>query len=95
MATLVQTTNAQGDLILTAGKTKYIFREPVGRDLISLEQRVKAGDSTDAETLAAIMSQQSRDGHDTDYFLDLPLATFRAIGDKMLVFFRPSDNETV
>jgi hypothetical protein len=86
-----QTTNANGDLILTFGPVKYIFREPRGRDLVNLERIVKAGECTDAETLAAIMAQQNLDNHDADFYLDLPIATFKNIGLKMLESFRSED----
>jgi hypothetical protein len=89
---LKQTTNSQGDLILSLGTEKYTFRQPTGRDLVALEKVVKNGEQTDAETLAAIMAQHSRDKLDADIFLDMPLATFKTIGAKMLESFRAEDS---
>ena len=92
MTKTLVTTNAKGDMILTFGTVKYSFREPVGRDLVSLERSIKTGDNTDAETLAAIMSQQGLDVLTADDYLNLPLSVFKTIGEKMLVFFRAESN---
>lgn len=83
-----QSTNAQGDSILTIKGTKYVFRAPTGRDLVAIE-RIQANDEmTDAERLAHILAQHSKDNLDVDFFLDLPVVIFKELGSSMLNSFR-------
>ena len=84
-------TNAKGDIILSVNGTKLVFRQPTGRDLVSLERIVEMGKNTDAETLADILAQLSVDSLDADYFLDLPLGTFTEVGGTILTYFRSKD----
>lgn len=87
-----QTTNAQGDSILTIRGAKYMFRQPTGRDLVAIERIQENEDLTDAERLANIMAQHSKDNFDVDFFLDLPVAIFKTLGENMLKSFRAEDN---
>jgi hypothetical protein len=87
MATKVTTaTNSKNEFIITAGETKYAFRHPKGRDLVSIERGLNDPSRTEAENLALVMSTLS--DTDEDEYLDLPLGVFKAVGIEVMNFFR-------
>lgn len=88
MATTKPTTstNSKGELIITSGDTKYLFRHPRGRDLATIERGLNDTNRTEAENLALVMATLS-DITEDDY-LDLPLGTFKKVGVAVMEYFR-------
>lgn len=84
-------TNSNADLLVTLGETTYTFRQPKGRDLVAIERISGKPDSTDTETLAVVMATLS--DKDQDYYLDLPLATFKKVGKEVMEYFRLSSED--
>lgn len=84
-----QSTNTNGDLILKGKSSKYTFREPLGKDLIPISRAVEQGLS-EPETLALTLATLSKDGYDSEYFLELKASEFTALGKHFGDFFRVS-----
>ena len=81
-------TNSKAELIITIGETEYIFRQPLGRDLLAIERTTSKPETTDTETLATIMATLS--GKDEDVFYNMPLAIFKKVGTEVMEYFRAS-----
>ncbi len=88
MAKATTATNSKGELVVNVGDTKYLFRHPRGRDLVVIERGINDTTRTEAENLALVMASLS-DISEDDY-LDLPLGTFKQVGEKVMEYFRAS-----
>jgi hypothetical protein len=86
MAKATTSTNSKGELIVTIGSDKYNFRHPKGKDLAIIERAMKVETSTDSENLAVVMSTLS--DLPADDYLELPIGTFKAVGEKVMEYFR-------
>lgn len=83
-------TNSKGELIVTSGDTKYVFRHPRGRDLATIERGLNDVSRTEAENLALVMATLS--DLTEDEYLDLPLGAFKAVGVAVMDYFRASSD---
>jgi hypothetical protein len=79
----------EGVLAVKTTQGVYSFREPTGRDLVAFDKALKTEELGQIDSMALLASILEVTGsYDVDYFLDLPLSSFRAIADKLNGFFQ-------
>jgi hypothetical protein len=79
--------DALGNLEITLDR-KYCFRQPRGRDLVSIQQRLSEPNIVDIQVMVAVLATLSLDSLTEDDFLDLSADVLVDLGEVVTKSFR-------